>query len=131
MPKLTFQPFNFSTVQPSSPFTPHFLVRPLTRHSGTLSHTAYSLTRLSLRRFKLASQRERGFILRNKPFNHSPVPLFNPLHASRFTPHFPVRHLTLPSSNGRWYLLLLRTLRILFFYGFAFLVVRFKHLAVF
>ena len=59
------KPFNLSPVQlfnppHPSPFTLHFTVCPLTL---TLSHSAYSLTRLILRRFELASRREREFIV--------------------------------------------------------------------
>ena len=81
--------FNHSPVQlfnppHPSPFTLHFTVCPLTL---TLCHTAYSLTRLILRRFELASHKGRGdsFVA-----NHSTIHPFNSstlltLHPSHFT----------------------------------------------
>ena len=65
--------------------------------NSTLSHTAYSLTRLILRRFELASRKGRGKIYFTKqtfqPFNFSPFQL-----SSSFT----LNHLTF---NGIDYIL--------------------------
>ena len=81
----TFHLFNFSTLLTPhpSPLTLHFTVRPLTL---TLSHTAYSLTRLILRLFELASHKGRGDLLCKT--NPSPFHLFNfsPLLTLHFRP---------------------------------------------
>ena len=85
----------FLTLPLSSPFTPHFSVRPLTRISKFAALikkffpqppvVAYSLTRLILRRFELASHKGRGncFVAIYSTvqlFNHSPIQ-----HSSLFT----------------------------------------------
>ena len=92
----------FLTLPLSSPFTPHFSVRPLTRISKFAALikkffpqppvAAYSLTRLILRRFELASHKGRGncFVAIYSTvqlFNHSPVllPSLFTLHPSLFT----------------------------------------------
>ena len=82
MPKLTFQPFNPSTFQlfnspHASLFTFPSASSLLPQPYGIQSHSARSSpVRTSIQKV------ERGFILRNKPFNHSPVQLFNSLHPS-------------------------------------------------
>ena len=80
----TFHPFHYSTLLTlhTSLFTLHFPVRPLTL---TLSHSAYSLTRLVPRRFELASHKGRGKIFYLT--NLSTFQLFNYLHSS-LSPHF-------------------------------------------
>ena len=78
--------FNHSTIHPfnsphTSPFTLHLLTpHPNPQPYGIQSHSAHSSpVRTSI------PQGERENILLNKPFNLSPVPLFNPLHASHLT----------------------------------------------
>ena len=104
IPKLTFQPFTHSTIQLSSPFTPHSSLsrpppHPNPQPYGIQSHSAHSSpVRTSI------PQGARENILLNKPFNFSTVQPFNSLHASLFTLLQPYRlpqffsSLTLPAA---------------------------------
>ena len=106
----------FLTLPLSSPFTPHFSVRPLTRISKFAALikkffpqppvVAYSLTRLILRRFELASHKGRGEMV------SSPVRTSIPQGARKLfcsNPFNPSTLLTLHASH----LTLIRTYRLI------------------